>query len=101
MILSSAAIFGFNKKTGHLLGGGEAGNEVVSGEAHLYSMIDRVVGSHMDGLVDAFTRLHGDGSGLSAADIYNAVREGASDATITLNNRAVTRAMKDLGVVFE
>ena len=37
MILSDATIFGASG--GHLLGGGEAGNEVVAGEAHLMDMI--------------------------------------------------------------
>lgn len=37
MILNDATIFGASG--GHLLGGGEAGNEVVAGEAHLMDMI--------------------------------------------------------------
>ena len=41
-------------------------------------------------------------SSMSSADIYNAIKSGASDATtkIYLNNREITRAFKDMGVAF-
>lgn len=42
MILTDPTIFGMGNN-GALLGGGEAGNEVIAGEAHLLSMIGKVV----------------------------------------------------------
>ena len=56
-ILSSASIFGYDAKTNSLLGGGEAGREVVSGEDHLYSMIGAVVDSKMGALADKLARI--------------------------------------------
>lgn len=42
MILSDPTIFGMGQN-GRLLGGGEAGNEVITGEAHLLDLIGQVV----------------------------------------------------------
>lgn len=43
MILNSPSIFGYDPVNGNLLGGGEAGSEVVSGTNTLMNMIGRVV----------------------------------------------------------
>ena len=45
MLLTDPTIFGFNASTGKLLGGGEAGDEVVSGKDALMDMIGQVVDS--------------------------------------------------------
>jgi len=43
MIMNKPTIFGYNPATGSLLGGGEAGSEVVSGTATLLRLIQQVV----------------------------------------------------------
>lgn len=54
MVLDGATIFGM--AGGNLLGGGEAGREVISGESHLMSMIngsvDSVIGARLDSLYE-------------------------------------------------
>ena len=45
MIMTSPTIFGYNPKTGNVMGGGEAGSEVVSGTNTLMNMIGDVVES--------------------------------------------------------
>ena len=43
MVLDSPTLFGYSAATGSMLAGGEAGREVVSGEAHLVGLIGDVV----------------------------------------------------------
>ena len=43
MIMNQPTIFGYNAKTGQLMGGGEAGSETVVGTQNLMSMIDEAV----------------------------------------------------------
>lgn len=54
MVLNDPTIFGM--AGGKFLGGGEAGNEVVSGEAHLLDLIngsvDSAIGARMDSVLD-------------------------------------------------
>ena len=52
-ILSGATIFGMSG-SGSLLGGGEAGNEVISGEKHLLDMMANVVSAQNRVLVSGF-----------------------------------------------
>lgn len=75
MILNSPTIFGFSN--GKFLAGGDAGSEAVVGTSSLMGMIQQA------------TRNAG---GLDAERIYEAVRQGASDATIKtfLSGRDVT-----------
>ena len=84
MILNNPAIFGM--ANGRLLGGGEAGPEAVVGVSSLRSMIQEAVA----------------GSGMSAKDMYAAVRQGMADADVTLviGERSAERFMRDTGVVF-
>lgn len=51
MILNSPTIFGYNSKTGQLLGGGEAGSETVVGTKSLISMIKTAVNSSNEDLL--------------------------------------------------
>lgn len=46
-LMTSPTIFGYNPKTGNVMGGGEAGSEVVSGTNTLMSMIGAVVEGKM------------------------------------------------------
>lgn len=73
MILDSPTIFG--AMGGHLLGAGEAGPEAVVGTGSLQSMISSAVGG-----------------GIDPAAIYQAVKEGASAATVKayMDGRAIT-----------
>lgn len=49
LIMDSPTIFGYNPATGTLMGGGEAGSEVVSGTARLMQMIRAAVASENGG----------------------------------------------------
>jgi len=55
MVLNGATIFGASG--GNLLGGGEAGSEVITGESHLYDMIGRTVASQNDDVNARLDRL--------------------------------------------
>lgn len=45
MIMTGPTAFGYDAKTNSLLAGGEAGNEVLTGEGHLVDLIDNAVGN--------------------------------------------------------
>lgn len=57
MVLDGASIFG--AADGNLLGGGEAGREVVSGEAHLIDLIGRAVAQNNAAMLDVLRRILG------------------------------------------
>lgn len=56
MLLTKPTIFGMNPN-GNLMGGGEAGNEVVSGASTLMNMIQSAVGAETSGLISIFSQL--------------------------------------------
>ena len=56
MLLTKPTIFGMNPN-GSLLGGGEAGSEVVSGASTLMNMIQSAVGAETSGLISIFSQL--------------------------------------------
>lgn len=56
MLLTKPTIFGMNPN-GNLMGGGEAGNEVVSGASTLMKMIQNAVGTETSDLVSIFSQL--------------------------------------------
>ncbi len=56
-ILNSASIFGFDKKTGKFLGGGEAGSETVVGTKSLLSMIRDSVENSIVPIIDIAYKL--------------------------------------------
>ena len=58
MVMTQPTVFGYNSATGHLMGGGEAGSEVVSGTNTLMNMIQRAVSDQNSGLVYYLQRLH-------------------------------------------
>ena len=51
MIMNEPTIFGYNAKTGNLLGGGEAGSEVVAGTGTLMNMIQSAVAEQNEAVV--------------------------------------------------
>lgn len=56
MLLTKPTIFGMNPN-GNLMGGGEAGSEVVSGASTLMNMIQSAVGAETSGLISIFSQL--------------------------------------------
>lgn len=57
MVLDSPTIFGYNPATGTLLGGGEAGQEVVAGADTLKTMIREAVAAEQNGNTDKLIEL--------------------------------------------
>lgn len=91
MIMEKPTIFGYNAASGNLLGGGEAGSEVVSGTDKLMDMIGQAVESKMAtqldrmiGQLDAL--VEGNGEMLKAL---------LAGHTIVLNKREVARTVRE------
>lgn len=57
MVLDEATIFGYNPSTGKALGGGEAGQEIISGADTLRSMIREAVAAEKNGNEDKVVEL--------------------------------------------
>jgi phage-related protein len=57
MLLESPTIFGYNQMSGQLLGGGEAGAEVVSGADTLMNMINAAVNSNNEVLIEVLYKI--------------------------------------------
>ena len=57
MIMNKPTIFGYNPATGSLMGGGEAGSEVVSGTGTLLNLIQQVVRGENNGLAQRLDRI--------------------------------------------
>jgi phage-related protein len=57
MIMNSPTVFGYNPATGTLMGGGEAGSEVVSGTATLLNLIQQAVRGENSGLAQRLDRI--------------------------------------------
>jgi phage-related protein len=57
MIMDKPTIFGYNPATGSLMGGGEAGSEVVSGTATLLGLIQQAVRGENSGLAQRLDRI--------------------------------------------
>lgn len=68
MILNSASIFGYDSKTGKLLGGGEAGSETVVGTQSLMSMISDTVMKAMMSIIQQLSS-SGEVANAAAGDI--------------------------------
>jgi hypothetical protein len=57
MIMDKPTIFGYNPATGSLMGGGEAGSEVVSGTATLLNMIQQAVRAENSATAQLLSRI--------------------------------------------
>ena len=57
MIMDKPTIFGYNPATGSLMGGGEAGSEVVSGTGTLLNLIQQAVRGENSGLAQRLDRI--------------------------------------------
>ena len=78
MVMTSPTIFGYNPKTGNVMGGGENGSEVVSGTNTLMSMIGAVVDGKMSGVVEQMLAV--------LTGILNAIVSGNEDMLRALLN---------------
>lgn len=56
-IMTSPTVFGYNPSTGKLMGGGDAGSEVVSGTNTLMNMISQAVASQNGGIIGYLQQL--------------------------------------------
>lgn len=94
MIMNEPSIFGYNPATGELMGGGEAGSEVVSGTDTLMKMIGAVVDSRMTGLSEQLISV--------LAAILDAIVSGNAEMlqallagqTIKINEREFARTVR-------
>ena len=57
MIMDKPTIFGYNPATGSLMGGGEAGSEVVSGTSTLMNMIQSAVAAQNESMISVLTAI--------------------------------------------
>ena len=57
MIMNDPTIFGYNQKTGHFMGGGEAGSEIVAGTNTLMGMIREAASGNNDAIIEALYRI--------------------------------------------
>ena len=92
-ILDKPTIFGYSAKSGSLLGGGEAGNEVVAGEQTLMQMIQGAVAANNSELIAVLTNilkaiLKMDGN-MSAN-----LRDALESTSFAINNREFARLVK-------
>lgn len=94
MLMNDPTIFGYNPATGNLLGGGEAGTEVVAGAGALMSMIGSAVAANSNAQSEAIINV------LTA--ILDAITGGNRELTdavmaghkIVINNREFGRTVK-------
>lgn len=95
MLLNNPTIFGYSPATGNLLGGGEAGSEVVAGANTLMKMIDSVVATRTSAqneqIVSVLSAILAAITG-GNADILRALLAGQ---TIRLNEREFARTVRE------
>lgn len=91
-VLDGATIFG--AAGGHLLGGGEAGREVVSGEAHLIGLINQAVAQNNAALLEALLKIL-DAIQRLDAGLYDQLVEALVDGVkLKWDNREFGRLVK-------
>ncbi len=92
-ILSNPTIFGYSASSGKLLGGGEAGNEVVAGEQTLLNMIQTAVAEQNSALVNVLTKIL---RAIQSIDgnMYSRIREALESMSFDINNREFARLVK-------
>ena len=97
MLLDEPTIFGYSQASGKLLGGGEAGQEVVSGADTLMTMIGNAVAEQNSGLLVVLEKILAvllsiDGG--MADDLKKAIRDGMEGTKLAVNNREFARLVK-------
>lgn len=93
MIMNKPTVFGYDATTGKLLGGGEAGSEVVSGTVTLMNMISAAVASQNAGVVGVLYKI------LAAilemdANMGGNLREALDGVSLDVNKREFARLVK-------
>lgn len=91
-VLDGATIFGASN--GRLLGGGETGREVVSGEAHLIGLINQAVAQNNEALLEVLRRILDAIKHLDAT-LYDTITEALTDGVrMKWDNREIGRMVK-------
>ena len=93
MIMTKPTIFGYNAGTGQLLGGGEAGSEVVSGTNTLMNMIQNAVSTQNNELAVILLKILDAIVGLDEHMGGN-LREALSGTAFEVNKREFARLVK-------
>lgn len=93
MLLQSPTIFGYSEASGNLLGGGEAGNEVVAGANTLMGMISDAVAKENTGLVAILSKIL-DAILTMDANMGGHLREALEDMGFEINGREFARLVK-------
>lgn len=93
MILNSPTIFGYSQASGKMLGGGEAGAEVVSGADTLMKMIQGAVASQNDVLADILYKILEAILGIDE-NIGDNLAEAMAGVGFKVNDREFARLVK-------
>ena len=93
MLLNKPTIFGYNASTGNLMGGGEAGSEVVAGSQTLMNMIQNAVAEQNTGLVAVLSKIL---KAIVAMDsnMGGNMRKALENTALELNKREFARIVK-------
>lgn len=93
MILNSPTIFGYNSNTGNLMGGGEAGSEMIGGTNTIMGMIQDAVSRENANLVNVLLKIL---KAITAMDDNMAenFKDALEDTGLKINNREFARLVK-------
>lgn len=93
MIMNSPTIFGYNTATGQLMGGGEAGSEVVSGTNTLMNMIQNAVANQNGELITVLWKIL-DAIISMDENMGGNLREALNNTAFKVNGREFARLVK-------
>ena len=93
MLMTEPTIFGYNSATGQLMGGGEAGAEVVSGANTLMNMISGAVASQNNALVVVLNRIL-DAIYSLDENMGGNLRDALEGTSLEVNKREFARLVK-------
>lgn len=93
MILNSPTIFGYNSNTGNLMGGGEAGSEMIGGTDTVMGMIQEAVSRENSNIVNVLLKIL---KAITAMDdnMSENLKDALEDTGLKLNNREFARLVK-------
>ena len=93
MVLNKPTIFGYNSATGQLMGGGEAGSEVVAGSNTLMNMIQNAVETQNNGVLNVLTKIL-NAILLMDENMGGHLRQALEGMGLEVNNREFARLVK-------
>ena len=93
LLMTEPTIFGYNQSTGQLMGGGEAGAEVVSGANTLMNMISGAVASQNDAVVVMLSKILNAILSLDE-NMGGNLREALDGTSLEINKREFARLVK-------